>query len=438
MLEQTTASGSTLPRVVKGFSLIELMVAMVVALIGTIVIFQVLAVSESYKRTTTGGSDALQSGGFAAYTLERYIRMGGAGFATVPGVWGCPLGIFRGPPPAVQLFGQDTAPYHTATALPAPFETALDFRLTMAPAMIKAGATADASDTIVVMAGNHATMGRYFWVQGQTPTSISLLDNVVVGVNNSRDALGTAQHDLLLAVDQDPSAGRGTSTTCDLAEVLNAPAAIAPFTITAPITLKDGTEIFTGSDAFSNAGSYYSKSLNVANLGPVAANPAFGSGPNFTAFAVGNDGQTPNALLALNLITGYDPAVPKWVTQSLADNIVTIKAVYGVAADVATPNVDSWEAPTGTWSAATLSANPTNIQRLRAVRIAIIARNAQPEKKADASVPATEGGFSPPSFALFGGTTAAMTVTNPDRRFRYKIFDVTIPLRSMVLMTQNP
>lgn len=287
------------------------------------------------------------------------------------------------------------------------------------------------------MAGHHSSMGRYAWVGSQTDTTVGLIDGVVLGINNTRDPAGNSQHDLLLAVDQDKGAARGTSTTCDIAEAVDSPNASSPYTVPSPINLDPSSAHFTGPNAFKGSG-YYSSSLVVSNLGPVSAtNPTPGSGPQFAVIGVGNDGQTPNALLSLNLITGYDPATTSWVTQSLADNIITLKAIYGVATNPLDPNVSSWVAPSGSWAASTLSANRSDLQKLRAIRIAVVARNAQPEKRADDDTSATPR-FSPASFTLFSDTAASITVTNPDRHYRYKVFDVTIPLRNMVLMTQNP
>lgn len=65
-----------------GFSLVEIMVGMVIALLGVIIIFQVFAISESVKRTTTSGGDAVQNGALALYTLERSIK--GAGYGILP------------------------------------------------------------------------------------------------------------------------------------------------------------------------------------------------------------------------------------------------------------------------------------------------------------------------------------------------------------------
>ncbi|MDP4028238.1 MAG: PilW family protein [Gallionella sp.] len=62
-----------------GFSLVDVMVGMVIALLGTIVIFQVFSVSEGIKRTTTGAGNALQNGASALFSLERSLREGGYG-----------------------------------------------------------------------------------------------------------------------------------------------------------------------------------------------------------------------------------------------------------------------------------------------------------------------------------------------------------------------
>jgi type IV pilus assembly protein PilW len=435
----------------RGLSLVELMVGIVIALIATVVIFQVFAVSESYKRSTTGGSDALQSGSFSAYTLSRLIGAGGAGFAAAPGdpaAIGCPLGVWRG---NTQLFGQTSPPYRIGTALPAPFESAINFRIPLAPALIISGATDDDPDSIIVMAGTHPSMGRHTLVSSQGADTVTLADDTVVGINSTRDSAGVTQHDLLLAIDLNPAAGRGANTTCDIAEAVESPSTTSPFTIPNPILLSTGAH-FSGPNRFTSTGNYYSTSLVISNLGPVSAtDPLPGTGPQFLVLGVGNDSITPDALLALNLITGYCPAaVPgtvcaaadTWVPQSLADNIVTIKAIYGVAADVLNAGISSWFDPsTAPWDATTLSDGSTasirNLRRIRAIRLAVIARNAQPEKKADTAA-AGDAGFSPATFTLFGDTAVSKTVTNTQRQYRYKVFDITIPLRNMVLMTQNP
>src|SRR5207245_9672546 len=63
----------------RGFSMGDLMVAMVISLIGVIIIFQVFEASEGVRRTTTSGGDAQQNGAVALYLMERDLRNSGMG-----------------------------------------------------------------------------------------------------------------------------------------------------------------------------------------------------------------------------------------------------------------------------------------------------------------------------------------------------------------------
>lgn len=81
-------------RTQKGMSLIELLVGVVIGMIGIVVIFQVLALSESRKRTTGAGSDAQISGAIALFAMERDVQQAGFGFSTSPNL-GCTVNAFE-------------------------------------------------------------------------------------------------------------------------------------------------------------------------------------------------------------------------------------------------------------------------------------------------------------------------------------------------------
>jgi len=66
-----------------GFSLVEIMVAMVIGLLGMIVMLQVYSNFEGQKRTTTGGDDAQNAGAIALYGLQRDIQQSGWGISAV-------------------------------------------------------------------------------------------------------------------------------------------------------------------------------------------------------------------------------------------------------------------------------------------------------------------------------------------------------------------
>jgi type IV pilus assembly protein PilW len=69
----------TLHRPQRGMSLVELLVATVISLLGVLIIFQVFAVNEGVRRTTTSGSDEQTSGLMALMTFERNLRHAGFG-----------------------------------------------------------------------------------------------------------------------------------------------------------------------------------------------------------------------------------------------------------------------------------------------------------------------------------------------------------------------
>jgi type IV pilus assembly protein PilW len=67
----------------RGFGLVELMVGMVVALITSVVIFQVLATADQSRRVTTAGANVQAAGGMAMYFLERDLQQAGLGLGRI-------------------------------------------------------------------------------------------------------------------------------------------------------------------------------------------------------------------------------------------------------------------------------------------------------------------------------------------------------------------
>jgi type IV pilus assembly protein PilW len=78
-----------------GFSLIEVMVAMVIGMLGIIVMLQVMALFEGQKRSTTGGSDAQNTGAIELYQLQRNLHQSGYGTSALLSL-GCGLTLPNG------------------------------------------------------------------------------------------------------------------------------------------------------------------------------------------------------------------------------------------------------------------------------------------------------------------------------------------------------
>jgi type IV pilus assembly protein PilW len=70
------------PRRHAGFGLVEILVGVVIGLIALLVIYQALALSEGYKRTTTAGGDAQSAGMISTFILAQDIGNAGNGIAS--------------------------------------------------------------------------------------------------------------------------------------------------------------------------------------------------------------------------------------------------------------------------------------------------------------------------------------------------------------------
>ena len=74
-----------LPRRARGFSLIDVMVGIVIALIAVLVIYQVFDVSEGIKRNATGAGDAQQNGLLSSFMMALQFSDAGANIAVAGG-----------------------------------------------------------------------------------------------------------------------------------------------------------------------------------------------------------------------------------------------------------------------------------------------------------------------------------------------------------------
>ena len=137
-------------RPARGFSMVELMVAMVISLIGVIIIFQVFETSEGVRRTATSGGDAQQNGAVALYFMERDLRNAGMGVSDT---------IYAG----CNMIGSDSS--RTTPNFPP-----LGNPMILAPAFITAGVDAKTPDQLTVFYGS----------QNQIANSTTLVANMVL------------------------------------------------------------------------------------------------------------------------------------------------------------------------------------------------------------------------------------------------------------------
>jgi type IV pilus assembly protein PilW len=398
-------------RAARGMSLIELMIALLIASIVTLSIFAVMSTFEGRKRTTTSVNDANQAGNYAMHLLDKLVRSAGSGY------------VQAGPPPdedntdrVAIAFGCRPLVASGATtvlprgrALPVPFEN-VDIgtpgTLRLAPVIIApsqshgTGFNGEPSDVLLVMAGSAGF--------GEVPLTLSgpIAANDMPVVN----AVSIASGDLLLLADQ--------PTPTDVEDCM-VQQVRSGFTA-APIGLT-GTYSPTAVAGVSRA-IYDDKSVAI-KLGHPTNNP-----PNF--LAIGVDDNT--TLMSYDLLQTRSPAL-----QAVADNVYELHAVYGVD-DNDDGSVNAWIDPrttTGPFELTTLmngtAASAERIAQIKAIRVALILRSNLQEKASDAS--ATP--FTPATITLFQsvGLDRARNLSADERRYRYRVIESTIPVRNALL-----
>lgn len=355
----------------RGFSLVEIMVGLGISLIATLVIMQVFIAFEGQKRTTTSGSDAQTNGGLALYTIERDVRMAGYGFS-VPAALGCEIRSSYG--------GVDQPP------------------LSLAPVAITSGANG-LPDTISVLSSSKESWSIPAKITTDHPPQAT---NFFLNTT-----LGIAVGDLMLAFEP--------GKYCTLLQVTGIPNGKVQIhhQSTSPWDPPGGQNIFPPGG--------YNAGATLFNLGALVRH-------TYSLDANSN-----------LLFSDFLSATNTTNVQAIISDIVNLQAQYGFDTRVG-PQSDG---RVDTWSDTMIDANSSggtpgdaeDIQRVYAVRMAVVARSALLEKpNSDGTCNVTTAtSINRPTWA--GG--AIDVSKNPDgsangnwQCYRYKVFETVIPLRN--------
>jgi type IV pilus assembly protein PilW len=391
-----------------GMSMVELMVAMAIALIGTIIIFQVFEVSEGIRRTTTSGGDAQQNGAIGLYVIENDLRNAGMGFNDTPYA-GCDATAFD------------------STRAPT------NFTLKMAPASITGGGANTAPDALSIFYGS-----QYLVANSTTITAaMTLATSNVKVVPSGRYGFRTG--DLLLLFE--PGAA-----VCELMEVTalvgsdelshDNTAYTLNWVQPASVGTTSRYNPAGGSHKFAGVGAAASRVFNLGN--PYDANGTYNlNGPTtpvYNTYAV-----TANTLTVASKFSSA-AAVP------IADNIVHMRALYGLDDGVNNNTVTInafYTAGDGIVDryvdAATFDAMATKPwQYLAMIRVVLVARSAIAEKPSGGGVCDTTTAAPTWSGSNLGGAPFNMQTSldlsaDPNWQcYRYKVFETAIPLRNWI------
>ena len=370
----------------KGFSLIELMVGLVIGLLVSLVIANVFSVYEQQKRTTTGNSDAQTNGSIALYSLQRDVAQGGFGLP----VYDMSTSPFNCP--------QTTTVDHDGTVgTPNPATAAIG----LSPVVIvDGGALNGRSDTVSIHMGDAPQGGA----------SVPMLAGTAANVAQVNTSLGCNVNDVALIVN-DP--GTGTALTCSMARVTACSATgVSP----ANVTLSATTNVAVG-NGLACLGAWNEIQYNVNNNNQLTKTGAI---------TVAGGVRTPNVT-----------AVP------LVSDIVDMQAQYGISNAPTSNQVTQWVNATGVWAAPpsaglVCSAAVANRNCIKAVRVAVVARNGLLERANVTSTCSSTTAANPTGLCAWDGSVAgqapAINLTSIAnwQRYRYRVYETIIPLKNVI------
>jgi type IV pilus assembly protein PilW len=402
-----------------GFSLVELMVAVAIGLIGIVIMLQVFENAEGVRRTTISGGDAQQNGALALYTIEADVRNSGMGINEI--------GLLN---PPCNMIGYDSA-------RSIPNFPPLGNTIVLSPVQIVPGGNATTPDQISVFYGAQTQAGTTTLI---TPVSMTSNPNTLTVDSN----FGYRPGDLLLLFlpsQNPPVQGQNCIfmevTSINSNQVFHVQGAYTLANSGASVQSRFNPPNFTGSNlpmalSFGGAKILGVGSTRVYNLGnlhdaedfPGTQEPRV---PAYDSYIVSN-----NTLTFQNMfvVSGGVPTV-----SSVADNIVHMRADYGLDDGVGgTPGdgvIDRFLDP-----AAFNALIPPPWQFVVSVRIAIVARSALAEKPGPGvscdgttPLPTWSGGGT-----LVRGLDLSAMPLPPGVAawdcYRYRVFETIVPVRN--------
>lgn len=406
-----------------GFTLTEILIALIIGMITMMVIMQVTASTEARRRQMSSSSSADSAGAIALQTIQRAVFGAGAGMT------GDNNNIFN-VCYGVTVNASNSARTTSAIALPAnSFAPIRIWDATAPPTHLNAAGFDANTDIIqVIGGGSDFFFGRGIQV-GDWADPFNFAHTVVAGGDKTWDAIaGLHAGDLAIVVE--------TGQSCRISQITglsNQGQNVAGETgCDAPTanSAATGAQIRHGTGTFRNFYNACQQETSNWNGGTAFGGAAgtlysLGSPDRFfmRAFAIRSGQLTACAPL-------YQDCTLAASWEVFGDGIVSLKAQYGVDGD------NNQIVAAGEWTRTTPTAN---WDRLKSFRLVLVARNKQMERDVvdTADCAPTWSGFTAAD-PTCGGVAAAAQVflaaghdgTNWNR-YRYKIFETTVPLRNL-------
>lgn len=468
----------------QGFTMIELMVAVVIGLITVLIMNQALTVSEGYRRTSTSGGDAQVSGTLAMFLLQRDLRNAGYGVLASESD-GSNIGItplsLCGPPNKTRVYvgGATASPatvemdgsnkpgfvhfavypagsaIHDAIYGPPPASNAADYASDIIQ-VIYAGSSASVSTAVHAKEIYDAGIGAMALRMNPSRFGFRKGDLILVTTNAPVSVDGAAYLQPICMINEitgTPNSNTGGDPAGNSADLIRQ----NPVTYNTAKYCSDYIDNPVGSNNCSTKFSAVAnpppdatthllfnislgasdKFTRVYNFGPRAdiADVAAAPLPRFVArlYRIHQSRLESCDMLSTDCTSANGVWIP------IADNIVSMRAVYGIddGGNGGTANdgiVDTW-----TQNQPLSVATPTvRWEQVLSARISIVSRSRQYEKDAatTAASPAWAGDSA--NTTLHDTSWAASyphdlsTLGSDWGHYRYRLFETTVPFRNLI------
>lgn len=378
----------------RGFSLVELMVSVVIGMLALLFATRLMTGAERDKQAAVGGSDSMQNGMLAMFSISNDAAQAGFGLND-PIISGC------------DTIMSDTEGFALATAQ-------------------RNGATVRPLAAAIIESGG-ANPDRITLYSGSSPSgtgTVRLISNYNGGTSLGidRKPYGFLQGDVIVV------APENIGGNCALAQVSSDPAGLAPPPAPQTLAIAGGSGMRFNSGQLGTA--FTGSMARVFNLGP-AASLSFHTWSVESGFL---------RLRSTDLAGAGEGA-------AVADNIVSIKAQYGFDIRPVAGFAPEGGLIVGRWSSTMVDADGDGVeggagdyQRIAALRVAVVARSKMPDRPDPATGNCTATSAQPQVFATtnYSGVTAqpvsvdvAVTGDPVDWKcYRYRVFENIVPLRN--------
>jgi type IV pilus assembly protein PilW len=403
-----------------GFSLVEILVGVIIGLLGILVIFQSFQTFEGYKRTTTSGVDAQETGLMALHNIAREMELAGYGMPQNGALMCSVLNLYQQgaaysiPFMPVRIVDGGTGPdtievmYSTSPFAPAPGRLGT--------------AVADSGQSLAVTNAYYdATKVDPNVAANRNEAPYVVGDDIVVGLPGSEGPCAR----LTVAAVNPAGLGSVIDTVAHGGNNLFAGSFTYPSGYTAPYQYNAPGSGFPGGTTpavLVNMGTFMHRRYEIRS----------------------------GELWVQDLRQDITPASTT-AAVSIGKDIVNIQAQYGISNAVGSQQVTSWVNATGNWANPNVNDNlgtAFDIRRIKAIRIAILAKSSLPEK-ADVYPVSEFPGNTPclnkdlgtsrgicawDGYAAGGSPSPVINMSNVTdwRKFRYRVYETIIPLRNIV------